>query len=71
MSWSALLVGPVLVTLLFVIWLGVQRLWGSVFELPEQADALEGRESCSSCNCSTACQQPGEQRQLTEATHDH
>jgi hypothetical protein len=71
MSWSALLIGPVLVALLFVSWLGVQRLWRRAFKLPEQADALQGRESCLSCACSTTCHSPDRQRLATEATHDH
>ncbi len=51
MSWSALLIGPLLTLLLFGCWLGVQQLWRRVFELPEQADALAGRERCASCSC--------------------
>ena len=70
MSWSALLVGPLLVTVLFVAWLLVQRLWGRAFELSESADALEGRGRCSSCTCSAPCQTPSRQRPSTEVMHE-
>ena len=70
MNWPMLLCGPILVALLFLGWLGVQRLWARVFELPEHCDVLAGRASCANCTCATACQPPDKYRPLTENTHD-
>ena len=70
MNWPLLLAGPILVALLFLGWLGVQRLWARIFELPERSDALAGRETCANCTCSAAGQPPIKNRPLTENTHD-
>jgi hypothetical protein len=51
-----LVLAPILIALLFIAWIGVQRLWRLVFEWPDHADVLAGRSSCAACPRAGTCE---------------